>query len=125
MSVIHGRKVQVYSGTSGTTKLIALAKSCTVQTQCEKIEKSSATNGAAREFLPGRSSWTAEITHLVADTQSTGALKRVGEVLTVRFLNESNEILRGQCFISDAKLQFTEGNLGNGSLKLQGTGALT
>ena len=51
MAVELGKNIFIYSGTSGTTALIAGAKSCTISKSCEVREKASATSATAREFV--------------------------------------------------------------------------
>ena len=125
MAILHGEKVQVFIGTSGTTPMVAGAKSCTIQEQADTYEVASASNQTSKEFIPGRTSWTGEISHLVVQGAAAGALSQVGTKVHIRFVNESSAICQGDAIVTDAKLTFTALNLAQGSVKLQGTGPLT
>ena len=80
MGVVLGKNVFIYSGTSGTTALIAGAKSCTISKSCEVREKASATSATAREFLAGRTEWEVSISHLVVTASPYDGILKVGRV---------------------------------------------
>ena len=65
MGVIQGRNILIYAGNSGTTPVVAAAKSCTISEQCDLLEKASASNQSSKEFEPGRTEWDISISHLV------------------------------------------------------------
>ena len=65
MGVIQGRNILIYAGNSGTTPVVAAAKSCTISEQCDMLEKASASNQSSKEFEPGRTEWDISISHLV------------------------------------------------------------
>ena len=66
MSVVLGKNLRIYAGTTGTSPLIAMAKNCTVSEKCGVIEKASATNQSSKEFEPDRSEWEVTLGHLVS-----------------------------------------------------------
>ena len=65
MAIVLGRKVFIYNGSGTTTSVIAAAKSCTVSTKRDLIERASATQGDAKEFVAGRYEWEVSMDHLV------------------------------------------------------------
>ena len=98
MGVVLGKNIHIYAGTTGTSPLIAGAKSCTISSKCDLIEKASASNQTSKEFIAGRTEWEIAISHLVM----------AGSAI---------------CYSDD--IGGTLGNIGTGSIRLKGTGPLT
>lgn len=91
----------------------------------DTIETASASSAKAKTFTPGRTSWTIDISHLLNTSQPTGKLLAVNDVVSIKVMNESNQLLQGTAIITDADIAAIEGSLGTGSCKLLGTGELT
>ena len=78
MSVILGRNVFIYSGASGTSPVIAAAKSCTINIKYELIEKASSSQQRAKEFTYGRYEWDLTVDHLVVSSNEFQGLSLAG-----------------------------------------------
>lgn len=120
MSIIHGRNVKIYNA-SGTA-LIAGAKSCTIHKQGDTYETASATDGKAKTFMPGRTSWTVSLNHLI--TTNDGGLPLVGTQYVIKYMVGSTQVYSGTVICTDADITSTLGNLSQGSIKMQGSGPL-
>ncbi len=124
MGVIQGRDILIYAGNSGTTPVVAAAKSCIISMQCDLLEKASASNQSSKEFEPGRTEWDISISHLlVASSEYEGMLK-VGTKLSISVV--INGVRKtGMAICQHSDIGGTVGNLATGSLKLKGSGPLT
>lgn len=122
MSIIHGRNIKIFSGSSA---LVAAAKSCTIHCQGDTFETASASSAKAKTYTPGRTSWTIDIGHLLNSSEPTGKLLEVNDIVSIKVMNDSNQLLQGTAIIIDANISAVEGNLGTGSCKLLGTGELS
>ena len=54
MGVIIGKNIFIYAGSSGTSPIIAAAKSCTISSNCDLVEKASSTQNTSKEYVAGR-----------------------------------------------------------------------
>ena len=124
MAVIKGREVYIYSGTSGTTPIIAGAKSCTVSRKCDIMEKASASNQTSKEFLAGREEWEVSLNHLVTSGAPFEGLLKVGQTYTLRIVIGSTA-KTGTAICTQADIGGTVGNLATGSIRFKGTGHLS
>ena len=124
MSVVLGKNVFIYSGTSGTLPIIAAAKSCTVSKKSEIFEKVSSTSATDKEFRAGRTEWEISLGHLVTSGAPFEGLLKVGGTYTLSVVIGSTR-KSGQAICVAADLGGTVGNLATGSIKFQGTGPLT
>ena len=122
MAVIHGGKMIVYLG--GVA--IAGAKSCDITTQADTIEKSSSTQGTAKEYLAGRTGWKITSSFLVIDNNAKTMLQKKGTsvVVTVQTTGVSDSTLYGNAIVTSCHVTATKGNLSNGSIELLGNGEL-
>ena len=117
----HGRNLII----KVNGEAVAGARSCTISTDAETIEKASATNAKAREYLPGRTGWQVSCSHLVVDSQYISLPLSVGMVVDVQLVHKDTGIgLKGTAIIKKCDMTMTLGNLAQGSLNLLGTGAL-
>lgn len=123
MAVVLGKNIKIYAGTSGTTPVIAMAKSCVVHRKCDLIEKASATNATSKEFVAGREEWEMSLNHLVSSTAPVDGLLKVRNSYTLRLVIGST-MLQGTAICEDATITGTTGNLGTGSIKFKGSGPL-
>ncbi len=124
MGVIQGRNILIYAGNSGTTPVVAAAKSCTISEQCDMLEKASASNQSSKEFEPGRTEWDVSISHLVVANSEYEGMLKVGTKLSISVV--INGVRKtGMAICQHADIGGTAGNLATGSLKLKGTGPLT
>lgn len=123
MSVIKGKEVYIYAGASGTTPIIAGAKSCTVSRKCDLMEKASASNQSSKEFLAGRDEWEVSLSHLITSGAPFEGLLKVKQTYTLRIVI-GNTTQQGTAICTQAELGAAVGNLANGSIRFKGTGPL-
>lgn len=121
MAIIHGRNVNIYN--SSGTVLLAAAKSCTINVTGDTEEIASPNSGTAREYLPGRTTWTVSLSHLV--TTNEGGIPLVGTSYTIKYKVGNTQVYSGTVICVDATITSTVGNLSQGSIKMQGSGALS
>ena len=124
MSIIHGRNIKIYAGASGSSPLIAAAKSCTVSLKGDLIEKSSESQQQYREYIPGRMDWEISISHLVTSTAPFDGLLKVNQSYTVR-VDVGGTVKQGTAICVQADIQGAVGSLATGSVKFKGSGPLT
>ena len=118
--------------------VIAAAKSCTLNIECEIIKVSSPTDGQWEHIIAGMKSWSVITTHLlkmdrIIDRPLHSYLDPIGQSFTLQLeLNDITigglpitEILTGTAICRTSQITATKGNLAQGSFKFQGNGPLT
>lgn len=121
MAVIYGRNVKIYN--SSGTALICAAKSCVVNMDADNFEVASETSATDKEFIPGRSSWTVELSHLV--TTNKGGVPLVRTKYVIRYMVGSTQVYTGSVICVHADINAVVGNLATGNISMLGTGPLT
>jgi predicted secreted protein len=124
MAVVLGKDIRIYAGTSGTTPIIAGAKSCTISEKCDLIEKASASNQTSKEFVAGRTEWEINISHLVVVGSEYQGLLKVNTTVSLSVV-VNNVRKTGTAICQQADIGGAVGTLATGSVKLKGTGPLT
>ena len=124
MAVILGRNIFIYAGDSGTTPVIAAAKSCTISEKCDLMEVASASNQKSKEFIAGRTEWEISISHLVVSSNEYQGMLKVGTSFTISVVINSVR-KTGTAICNQADIGGAVGNLATGSIHLKGTGPLT
>jgi predicted secreted protein len=124
MAVVLGKDIRIYAGTSGTTPIIAGAKSCTISEKCDLIEKASANNQTSKEFVAGRTEWEINISHLVVVGSEYQGLLKVNTTVSLSVV-VNNVRKTGTAICQQADIGGAVGTLATGSVKLKGTGPLT
>lgn len=124
MAVVLGKDIRIYAGTSGTTPIIAGAKSCTISETCDLIEKASASNQSSKEFVAGRTEWEINISHLVVVGSEYQGLLKVNTTVSLSVV-VNNVRKTGTAICQQADIGGAVGTLATGSVKLKGTGPLT
>lgn len=119
MGVIHGKDIKIYSNGGA---LLACAKSCTIHKDCEIIETAS-NNQTAKTFITGRSSWRIDLSYLIA--AGLQGIPMVGNSYSISVMVNGSQAASGTALCTECDIQAAMGNLAVGSIKLQGTGALT
>ena len=119
MSVIHGKDIRIYN--SGGTALIAGAKSCSIKRQCKAIETALANDGDNEYNLPGRKSWSIDMSHLIT---TNGVTLQEGSYYDLRVVIGSGVTWVGRALCTECDIQGTMNNLATGSIKLVGHGPL-
>lgn len=118
--------------------VIAAAKSCTLNIDCETIKVSSPTDGQWEHVIAGMKSWSVSTTHLlkmerIIDRPLHGYLDPIGQSFTlVLELNDIiigglpiTESLTGSAICRSSQITAVKSNLMQGSFKFQGNGPLT
>ena len=124
MGIVHGRNIKIYSGASGSTALIAAAKSCTVSLKGDLIEKSSESQQQYREYIAGRMDWEISISHLVTSSAPFDGILKVNQTYTLR-IDIGGTVKQGTAICVQADIQGAVGALATGSVKFKGSGPLT
>ena len=122
MGVILGRNVFIYSGASGTTPVIAAAKSCTINIKYEMIEKASSTQGTAKEFTYGRYEWDLTVDHLVVSTNEFEGLSLAGGARLLISVVINNVRKKGYVLCPQAGISAPVSGLATGSVTFKGDG---
>ena len=124
MSVVLGKNLQIYAGSSGTSPLIAMAKTCTISKKCGIIEKASATNATSKEFIADREEWEISLGHLVSSSAPFEGLLKVRGTYGISVVIGTTR-KTGTAICTQAELSGAVGSLATGSIKFKGTGPLT
>lgn len=123
MAIVLGKDIKIYSGATGTTPIIAGAKSCSISKTCDTFETASATSPTAREYLPGRTDWEVSISQLVTTGAPFDAIMKVHGTYTISVvINGTRKTGTAICVSADASGAI--GTLATGSVKLKGSGEL-
>ena len=120
MAPIHGKDIRIYNS-GGTADLIAGAKSCTIKRQCKAIEVASANDGDNEYNLPGRKSWSIDMSHLIT---TNGVTLQEGSYYDLSVVIGSGVTWVGRALCTECDIQGATGNLATGSIKLVGNGPL-
>ena len=126
MAIEHGRNVLIYQGDSGTSPIIASAKSCTVGYKSDVIEKASSTSATAKEYITGRTEWEVSLNHLVTTGSGINpfeGLLMMGSTYTLRIVIAST-VMKGTAICTQYEMNAAVGQLATGSVHLKGTGVL-
>ena len=122
MSVILGRNVFIYSGATGTTPVIAAAKSCTINIKYDLIEKASSTQGTAKEYTYGRYEWDLTVDHLVVSDNAFQGLSLAGHARLLISVVVNNVRKKGYVLCPQAGLSAPVSGLATGSVTFKGDG---
>ena len=119
-----GKDVQIYAGSSGTSPLIAMAKTCTISKKCGLIEKASATNATSKEYTADREEWEISLGHLVSSSAPFEGLLKVRGTYGISVVIGTTR-KTGTAICTQAEITGSVGSLATGSIKFKGTGPLT
>ena len=122
MSVILGRNVFIYSDGSGTTPVIAAAKSCTINIKYDLIEKASSTQGTAKEYIYGRYEWDLTVDHLVVAGSEFEGLSLAGNQRLLISVVVNGVRKKGYVLCPQAGLSAPVSGLATGSVTFKGDG---
>ena len=106
---------------SSSNAVVALSKSCTITYQGDAVEISPQNGGTAREYVPGRTGWTVEVSGLMS---AIGNLLMMGHTYALEIYDGSDSVY-GNAFVTAVKQTGAIGNLAQQSVMFQGTGALS
>jgi predicted secreted protein len=125
--ILQGKNLIIVVNSS----VIAAAKSCTLNVDCEKIKVSSPTDGQWEHVIAGMKSWSISTSHLVkadtaSDTPIRDAVARVGQTYTIRVQVNglTHDLLTGSALCHTFQVTAINGNLMQGSFKFTGSGPL-
>ena len=122
--MILGINVFIYSGNSGTTPIIAAAKSCTISRKCDLIEKASSTQATAKEYIAGREEWEVSIDNIVTTGKEYDGLLKVRGTYTISIVINGQR-KTGSAICTQADIKGSVRSVATGSVKFKGTGRLT
>ena len=126
--MIKGKNVVVIDGTNHA--VVAAARSCDIDVDCEMIEVAGLGQGGWRHYRKGRKGWTVNIGHLLATGGLQGALLRPGGDYVIKIAETNNNgvvqsvTVTGNAVCERVKLTGTVGNLAQGSAVFRGNGGL-
>lgn len=124
MAVVLGKNIFIYSGSSGTSPIIAAAKSCSISSKCDLLEKASSTQGTSKEYIAGRDEWDISIDHLVTSGAPFEGLLKVRQTYTISVVIAGVRKF-GTAICQQADIQGAVGSIGRGSVRFKGSGVLT
>ena len=124
MAVVLGKNIFIYSGSSGTSPIIAAAKSCSISSKCDLLEKASSTQGTSKEYIAGRDEWDISLDHLVTSGAPFEGLLKVRQTYTISVVIAGVRKY-GTAICQQADIQGAVGSLGRGSVRFKGSGVLT
>ena len=124
MAVVLGKNIFIYSGSSGTSPIIAAAKSCSISSKCDLLEKASSTQNTSKEYIAGRDEWDISIDHLVTSGAPFEGLLKVRQTYTISVVIAGVRKY-GTAICQQADIQGAVGSLGRGSVRFKGSGPLT
>ena len=105
---------------------IAYMKTHEVQTECDKQEVSSPTDGEWRKYIKGRKEWSVNASFLVAGVTDVTLLLNVGNTYTLVFRGRNAESgVSGSAILTKCRITANRGNLVQGSFSFKGVGALS
>ena len=112
----------IYSGASGTSPVIAAAKSCSISIKYDLIEKASSSQGVAKEYNYGRYEWDLTVDHLVVSENEFQGLSLAGgqRVLISVVINGVRK--KGYVLCPQAGISASVGSLATGSVTFKGDG---
>ena len=119
MGIIHGKDINILN--SGSTALIACAKSCTINRRCESLEVASATDGKSKHYIAGRKEWSVDLAYFVS---TDGVTLEEGGTYSIQVAIGSGVTWSGDVLCTDCQITASTGNLSQGSIKLLGNGPL-
>lgn len=119
-----GKNIKIYAGSSGTSPLIAMAKTCTISKKCGIIEKASATNATSKEFIADREEWEISLGHLVSSSAPFEGLLKVRGTYGISVVIGTTR-KTGTAICTQAEITGSVGSLATGSIKFKGSGPLT
>jgi hypothetical protein len=120
-----GRDIIVILSQNGVAVASTAIRSDEIQTQCDVIERASASNQNWKEFVEGRAEWSLTVNYLMLSAARLSDVLKVRQRFDVTLRDRTNTTqLSGTAIMTSAKQTHTVGNLCQGSFSLKGTGAL-
>lgn len=127
MNKIQGTNLLLGRQTESGFSSFAFAKGCEISQKSDTIEVCSPDSPRAKEYIPGRTSWTATCECLYSSDESViESLYASGEIFSVVCRQRDNQGYRyeGKAFISSLRLNGRLHEMATYTIMLQGTGDL-
>ena len=115
---------------SGSTfTAFAAVRSHDIDTLCDLIEKSSATQQDWKEFITGRKEWSITVNYLILAAEKITDLLYVGQTFDITVKNQTAAgvtpvAVTGKTIMTGVKHVATVGTLAQGTFTLKGNGPL-
>ena len=120
----HGRDLEITTANGGV--LVALAKSCEINVDCDEIEISSSTSGKWKDFMAGRMEWSISVGYLLTAEGLAADKTKVGTVVNLNMTDgEYGTPLTGTAIVKTWKVTGNVSDLAKGSFLFKGKGPLT
>lgn len=122
-----GRDLIVVLTQNGTVVAGTTINSQEIRTECESMEKASATQQDWTECIAGRKSWSMTVNYLVLTSAKIKDLLYVGQMFGIIVKDRSNSAnsVSGTALLTGVTNTATVGTLIKASFSFQGSGALT
>lgn len=121
--ILHGKDLKITKSNGST--LVALARSCDINVDCDEIEVSSATTGKWKDSISGRLSWGITVNYLVTAGGVASDLLKVGTTVGIKVADgETGTPMTGTARVKSCKVTATKGSLSQGSFQFTGKGPL-
>lgn len=105
---------------------IAGVKSQEVQSQADTHEVASSTQQDYKEYMPGRSGWSINVSYLITTVSQIDEILLVGDVVTIEWLDRAGTVtMSGTAIVEQCKQTFTRGAIAGGSFVFKGSGVIT
>ena len=122
-----GRDLIVVLTQNGTAVAATAINSQEIRTECESMEKASATQQDWTECIAGRKSWSMTVNYLVLTSAKIKDLLYVGQMFGIIVKDRSNSAnsVSGTALLTGVTNTAAVGTLIKASFSFQGSGALT
>lgn len=105
---------------------IAATKSHEIQSGCQTIPISSATDSDWEHLIAGRKSWSVNANFLVLAASQLDSVLEVGDTVTLVISDRNaTKSISGSAIVVTCRETFTRGNIAQGTFQFQGTGPLS
>ena len=105
---------------------IAATKSHEIQSGCQTIPISSATDSDWEHVIAGRKSWSVNVNFLVLAASQLDSVLEVGDTVTLVISDRNaTKSISGSAIVVTCRETFTRGNIAQGTFQLLGTGPLS
>ena len=127
---MNGNNIIVYTYSGSAWTPIAAVKSDELQHECDLIEKASATQQRAKEYISARSQWSLNVNWLMTTVSDLEKVLMVGTRVKIHVgarggYSGASGGLTGFAYVKMCKVTNTRGNLSIGSFSFVGDGPLT
>lgn len=127
--MITGGDIIIYKWTGSAWEAIAKTRSDELQSQCELLEKASATQQTWKEYDPGRAEWGLNVGWLITQASDINKLLEVRTRIKIHVGASGGYSggaggVTGFAIVQQCKLTLNQGHLATGSFVAKGDGPL-